>query len=243
MERDDVVVLEVDLDERLPVVVALVDLDAVEHVAREVEVAHAEPREVARARRAARRTAGRSSSASGERPRFRHGLSGKCGAPRSSPLEVVGPAVDRADDVRRVAAALEHDRLPVAADVRDELDALRVAHERLRVVARLEREVVARLRAPSARARRSRARARTAAAARRRTPRDRNTRRREAATWRAANAPPWRDSTSACPFVRFPLKQPTQPNNPGRLRRYRPPRTALLSRPHEKLVKGRVAKS
>ena len=39
MEGLDVVVLEIDLDERLPVVVALVDLDAVEHVAREVEVA------------------------------------------------------------------------------------------------------------------------------------------------------------------------------------------------------------
>ncbi len=38
MEGADVVVLEVDLDEGLPVVVALVQLDAVERVAAEVEV-------------------------------------------------------------------------------------------------------------------------------------------------------------------------------------------------------------
>ena len=47
MERADVVVLEVDLDEGLPVVVALVQHDAVEHVAGEVEVgARAEPRQL-----------------------------------------------------------------------------------------------------------------------------------------------------------------------------------------------------
>ena len=85
MERLDVVVLEVDLDEGLPVVVAFVDFDPVEHVVREVERCSGEPGEVAtdvalaveqeavpvRQRRAAQ---------------MRHGLSAKCGAPRSSPL-------------------------------------------------------------------------------------------------------------------------------------------------------------
>ena len=33
-------------------------------------------------------------------------------------FQVVGPAVQRADDVLGVAAALQHDRLAVAADVR-----------------------------------------------------------------------------------------------------------------------------
>ena len=58
-------------------------------------------------------------------------------------LEIVGPAMDRADEMEDVAATLQHDRLPVAADVRDEFDALRVAHERLRVVSAFERAVVA----------------------------------------------------------------------------------------------------
>ena len=39
--------------------------------------------------------------------------------------------------------AVQHDRLPVAADVRQQLDALRTVHERLRVVARRENVVVA----------------------------------------------------------------------------------------------------
>jgi hypothetical protein len=38
VEGADVVVLQIDLDEGLPVVVALVQFDAVEHVAGEVEV-------------------------------------------------------------------------------------------------------------------------------------------------------------------------------------------------------------
>src|SRR5437868_6164202 len=47
MERADVVVLEVDLDEGLPVVVALVQLDAVEGIAVEIEVeAGTDPSEV-----------------------------------------------------------------------------------------------------------------------------------------------------------------------------------------------------
>jgi uncharacterized membrane protein len=48
MEGLDVIVLEVDLDEGLPVVFALVHVDAVEHVAREVEILQRERRKVAR---------------------------------------------------------------------------------------------------------------------------------------------------------------------------------------------------
>jgi len=59
-------------------------------------------------------------------------------------LQVVGPAMDRADDVLRVALAREHDRLPVTADVRQELDALRTVDERLRVAARGEHLIVTR---------------------------------------------------------------------------------------------------
>src|SRR5437867_12096520 len=49
MERTDMVILEIDLDEALPVVLALVDLDPVEDVARKVEVlGHADAGELAR---------------------------------------------------------------------------------------------------------------------------------------------------------------------------------------------------
>ncbi len=142
VERHDVVVLEVDLDEGLPVVVALVDLDAVQHVVGEVEVAHAEAREV----RADVALAVEQQSV----PVLQRALAevearlvGEMRRPEELALEVVGPAMDRADDVLRVAAALEHDRLPVPADVRQELDAAGVADERLRVVAPLEDVIVA----------------------------------------------------------------------------------------------------
>ena len=70
-------------------------------------------------------------------------MSAKCGAPSSSPLQIVRPAMDRAHDVARVAAAVEHQRLPVPADVGQQLDAARVADEHLRVAARGEHLEVA----------------------------------------------------------------------------------------------------
>ena len=39
MERLDVVILEVDLDEGFPVVIAMMDLDVVEHIAIEIQIA------------------------------------------------------------------------------------------------------------------------------------------------------------------------------------------------------------
>ena len=50
-------------------------------------------------------------------------------------LQVVSPAVERTDDVLRVALAVQHQRLAVAADVRDELDPLCAAHQRLGMIA------------------------------------------------------------------------------------------------------------
>jgi hypothetical protein len=58
-------------------------------------------------------------------------------------LQIVSPAVDGTDDVCRVAATLKHDRLPVAADVGDELDPVGVTNQRLRVVTAGERTIVA----------------------------------------------------------------------------------------------------
>src|SRR5437899_548426 len=60
-------------------------------------------------------------------------------------LQIVGPAMNRANDIARIALARQHDRLPMPADVRQELDALRVAHERLRVRAPRQRVVITRL--------------------------------------------------------------------------------------------------
>ena len=104
MERHDVVVLEVDLDEGLPVVIALVDLDAIEHVAGEIEVARA----LSSAR--SRRDVARPSNSrpfqlcSGVRPQVEARLVGEMRRAEQLALQVVGPAVDRADDVPRVAA-------------------------------------------------------------------------------------------------------------------------------------------
>jgi hypothetical protein len=60
--------------------------------------------------------------------------------------KIVGPAVHGTDDVFRVASTLQHHGLPMAADVRQQLDALRTVDERLRVVARRQDVIVARFR-------------------------------------------------------------------------------------------------
>ena len=62
------------------------------------------------------------------------------------PLHVVGPAVQRADDVLGVAAPLEQDRLAMAADVRKELYPPAVPHQNLAVVHPGKRVIVARVR-------------------------------------------------------------------------------------------------
>ena len=232
VERDDVVVLEVDLDERLPVVVALVQLDAVEQVAREVELARRQPGEVLRdVARAVEQQAVPVLDRRAAEVEAR--LVGEMRRAEQLALEVVGPAVDRADDVGRVALALEHQRLSVPADVRQELDAARVADERLRVVASRQDLVVADLRDHqlvadvAGRAREQRAHLGVEDA-------------------RIA-VPVGRKLRDGLPQpgcggqIRHDLdvlfggkKPPTQPNNPGCLRRSAvavPPRTALLSRP------------
>ena len=142
VERPDVVVLEVDLDEGLPVVVALVHLDPVEDVAREVELARGQRAEVrGDVARAVEQQAVPALELGAREVGAR--LVGEVRRAEELALEVVGPAVDRADDVLRAAAALQHDRLPVPADVGQQLEARRVADEHLRVVADGQRVVVA----------------------------------------------------------------------------------------------------
>src|SRR5204863_7190954 len=61
-------------------------------------------------------------------------------------LEIVSPAMNRTDDVARVALARQYDRLSMTANVRQKLDAIHVANQRLRVVAARQRVIVAGLR-------------------------------------------------------------------------------------------------
>ena len=58
-------------------------------------------------------------------------------------LQVIGPAVQRADDAFDVAAPFQQDRLPVAADVRQQLDAGLISDQELRMTGPAERMVVA----------------------------------------------------------------------------------------------------
>jgi hypothetical protein len=128
MEGLDVVILQVDLDEGLPVVVALVHFDVVEHVAREVEVLR--DRHLAQLVHDVVAVLLEQQAVPVLQRRLRQVQAGRVREMRRADqfaLQVVGPAVQRADDVVGVAAAIEHQRLAVAADVGQQLDALRCA--------------------------------------------------------------------------------------------------------------------
>ena len=146
VERLHVVELEVDLEERLPVERALVDHDPVEDVAGEVIVGG--EREVGEV--------GGDVAPAGEEeavPRLRlHARQrhvrrrGELGRAEQPAVEVVGPAVQRADDVPHLAAPLEQEPLPVAAHVAEEVHAAVAPHQHAGVPVRFERDVVALLR-------------------------------------------------------------------------------------------------
>src|ERR1051326_234981 len=59
-------------------------------------------------------------------------------------LQVIGPAVQRADDVLRVAAAAYHDGLTVAAHVGKQFNILGIPYEHPGVLGPVERVIVAR---------------------------------------------------------------------------------------------------
>jgi hypothetical protein len=149
VERADVVVLEVDLDEGLPVVVALVQLDPVERVAREVQVgAGAELGHVGRdtSSHAVRTALEQQAVPFGERivvqVEARILLEMRRADQRARGARVarrIGPAVQRADDVAaglavELAAALQDEGLTVAAHVGNELHALGRVHQRAALV-------------------------------------------------------------------------------------------------------------
>jgi hypothetical protein len=133
VERADVIVLEVDLDEGLPVVVALVQVGAIEDVP--VEVEHAARGSCQAA--AAAEVVGDSPPAAVLEQQAMPALQRVAAQVQArvvlevrragqAAFEVVGPAVQRADDVAAALAApaaAQHHRLAVPADVGDERDA------------------------------------------------------------------------------------------------------------------------
>ena len=132
VERRDVVVLQVDLDEGLPVVLAHMLLDVVEHIAAEVQfglVGHAgqrlrhveavalEQQPVPVLRRV-------------EALQVQAGVMVEVRRADQAALQVVGPAVQRTHDVAPgLSASAQHHRLAVAAHVRYQLDAAGRAHQ------------------------------------------------------------------------------------------------------------------
>jgi hypothetical protein len=140
VEGADVVVLQVDLDEGLPVVVALVQLHVVEHVAVERQVTgNGHAGQVGSDVAAVVLEQQAVPLAQWVVAQAQAGVALEVGRAQQLAAAGIGPAVDRADDVAarmalalglQVAAATQHDGLAVAAAVGDQLDlALCVAHQ------------------------------------------------------------------------------------------------------------------
>ncbi len=146
MERAHVVVLEIDLDERLPVERVLDGLDLVQQVALEVELLrHAELREVAR--HVALAVEEHAVPLRERLPRqVQARVVGELRGSEVLALGAVAPAVQRAGDgaAGELAVVLEDDRLAMAADVGDQVVAPAIVHERPGAVgAPVEHAVVA----------------------------------------------------------------------------------------------------
>ncbi|MNR23219.1 hypothetical protein D3C85_1402260 [compost metagenome] len=132
MERTDVIVLEVDLDEGLPVVVALMHFDVVQHVVAEVELGPREQRRHVGGRIARAFEQQAVAIAQAELLQVHAGRGLELRRAQQLAVVVVRPAVQRAHDVAasglqiavRIAVAghvagfaAKHQCLPVAADI------------------------------------------------------------------------------------------------------------------------------
>ncbi len=128
------IVLEIHLDEGLPVVVALVQFDMIELVAFKTEFArdlHAREVCVGRARPLEQQALPVLQFLLGK---IEAGIGRKMRRADKLAARVVGPAMDRTDDVLRIAGALQHDRLPMAADIGHLVAAVGLAYHQSRVV-------------------------------------------------------------------------------------------------------------
>ena len=142
MKRRDVVVLQVHLDEGLPVVVAAMDFDPVELVAVEIELrGHRHPGQVDRRRpRSAEQQAMPVLERRPPQVQARITLERRCAEQLAAPI--IRPAVQRADDVAQPARAFEHDRLAMAADVGHLVEAVFAMHQQAGMIAPFQRTVV-----------------------------------------------------------------------------------------------------
>ena len=156
MEGADVVVLQIDLDEGLPVVVAGVQLHVVERVTREGQLAgHPHARQVGRDVAPVVLEQEAVPLAQRVVVQVQRGVAGEVRRAQQLAAGRIRPAVDGAHDVAarvalalalQVAAPAQHQGLAVAAAVGDELDlALGVADQRAPVGLLRQGEVVARL--------------------------------------------------------------------------------------------------
>ena len=147
----DVVVLQVDLDEGLPVVVALVHLHLIEHVAAEVEIGARRRMRASRAAHVAPVVLEDQAVPVVQRVvvQVQAGVGREVRCADQLAVQVVGPAVQRADDV---VARLPRPRSITAWRWRQTLDisshAVRRAHQRAAFAFLRQGVVVARLRAP-----------------------------------------------------------------------------------------------
>src|SRR3954464_13039016 len=143
MKRHDMIVLEINLDERFPVASVFVDLHAIEHVAREVEVAlDAQGCEVACyvafavEEQAVPVLQWRAAEVEA-------GIAGEMRRAEQLAIKTIRPAVNWADDAgARVAAPLKHERLTMATYIAQQLHSCRITHERPRVVEPFQHVVI-----------------------------------------------------------------------------------------------------
>ena len=137
------VILEVNLDEGLPVVIALVDLDFVEFVAREVEVAT----DLHAGQICIRGTGTLEEQALPVLElltlQIEAGILGEMRSTDEQTIGVVSPAMDWADDVSvSLAGTLQHDGLTMTADVGHLVVPIIPVDQQLRVVQPFERAVL-----------------------------------------------------------------------------------------------------
>jgi hypothetical protein len=143
MKRVDVIELEVYLEERLPVARHMVDHHPVEHVVRKIEIGRDRQVGKIRARVALAFEEQAVPLAQWRRVQLHARILGKLRRTEQISMQIVGPAMQRADDILRVAVPFQQDRLAMPADVREQLDAGFVAHQHLRIVESRKHAIVA----------------------------------------------------------------------------------------------------
>ncbi|MPM73361.1 hypothetical protein SDC9_120341 [bioreactor metagenome] len=144
VERADVVVLQIDLDEGLPVVVAGMDFHMIEHVVGEVELGPREQRPQVAQRIALAFEQQTVAALQGKALQIHAGRARKVRRAQQLATGVIRPTMQRADDVaaggiqaagcicgagHRAGLAAQDQRLAMAADVGDQLHALRAVHQ------------------------------------------------------------------------------------------------------------------